>query len=332
MATFIKGAPIAHAAKYKLFKKEGDDHIYVDEIPMKRSFANFGAINSYGRPDAKLMQAEIDTSHDDYGNNGPNYGTASWSNVSPLTKIVNGEKKYYFTITGQLIMFYDVTAPSDNVDFEATLYCDNNNIHNVKFQGLTMESVTENNVTKDYVMAQINDEKIPVYDITGRKDYWEQVWTSEIITLHCVKADYKHTDFLLIEALTNDENGNCVGIFSNEDDTGIAYFYSKPSDEYFISGGTSANELGGLKAGGYLTADQIKAHAPADAKYVVFCSHIETLYGQEDLVTVGGIFFNLGDYPNIFTKGEHKVVVKAIAGGEPFIDSEYSDAETVIID
>lgn len=330
MATFIKGAPIPHAAKYKLFKKEGAEHIPVDEIPMKRSFANFGALNSNGRPDAHLIHTSLDTSTDDYGQPTPNYGTASWSNVRPLTKIVNGEKKYYFSITGQLIMFYDIASPADAVNFEATLYCGNNNLQNVKFQGLTMESVTENNVTKNYVMAQINDDKIPVYDITGQ--YWELVEPSEMLTLHCAKSDYKYTDFLLIEALTNDENGNCAGIFSNADDTGIAYFYSKPSDEFFISGGTSANELGGIKAGGYLTAEQIKTHAPVGAKYVVFCSHIETLYGQEDLVTVGGIFFNLGDYPNIFTKGEHNVVVQAIAGGEPFIDSVYSDATKVTVD
>lgn len=317
---YIKGNKVKNAVRYKLFKKSNDTYYDVATQEILQIMDIAGTIGSNGSP---AETASIC----------PSDGSVT---ITPITKTTGDGRVHYIKVSGEMRVTMDDTIGSlpgnemtYEVPFEGTL--------NVSSSAATSFSYTTAMTKKGtgiYLTTSLGD--IKVYEIGTTIIDSVEVYGGSIL-VYGAHTQYRRTDFIPIESLTDDLYNACVGVFARDEQEILAYkiaFYSEIGYSTFLKGVTYADIVTKFGAGKqYLTVAEIKqlAEDTPTAKYVIFSSHTGTGVedSNSDYVSIGNIYFPLfRGYDALSGDGPHTLVVKAIGDGTFFADSEYSEPVT----
>lgn len=184
-----------------------------------------------------------------------------------------------------------------------------------------------------YLETTLGDVK--VYDL---KQYsaTEVAFYDILLYVYGAHEDYKRTDFIPIDSLTDDLDGYCVGAFSASSGLeGLYYkvaFYETLDYSSFVVGAVFGDKDGIEINKEYLTVQDVKnilTNYTTDwqekAKYVIFCSSTAKTAGNdsgEDRVSVGTSYFPLWKKYDALTNGGY-LAVTATGDNVFFADSEF---------
>ena len=226
---------------------------------------------------------------------------------------------------------------SSNVPFQGIFYLDEPDTVSFSYTGLGYDIVSS---SETYGWAYLDSSvgKIPVFDLKDTSVI--ALSLADVVTVFYADLKYRHTDFIEIDALTDDiydEDNNrvCVGKFDQPTNAATVYKVAFYSDMDY-STCVSARTYEGLKAffgvpqKPYLTAKEVKDLSLAieankdPAKYVIFTSNKPT--SGEDKVSIGIYFPLYGQYDKLVPGSTYELAVKAEGDDITFRDSVYSYA------
>lgn len=265
-------------------------------------------------------------------------------NIQPITEHRVDGKRYLFKVYIPLKVETNEGIITQSVD--GYLYVDSPTLSKpLKATGFSYKDMNEPGSVKSYraLVLETNYGDITLAKIDNKYLYGSVSINSDDghFSIYHAKEEYKHTDFIPLDALTDGlkvnvdgvEKSYCVGKLYNNNgelESGfnpIAFFPDVGSTYvgYYPLGFPDK----------YLTADEVRAMAGelsndvlGEAKYVMF-SAIDngTNENEKALVSVGGIWFTLSKYEKLKDNKKHNLAVRALVanGDELFSDSDYSD-------
>lgn len=265
-------------------------------------------------------------------------------NIQPITRYRVDEKQYLFKVSIPLKVETNEGIITQTV--EGYLYVNEPTLdYPLRAIGFEYGMITEDGSAerKKTILLDTNYGYVTLAKLDEKYLYGSVSINSDDgrFSIYHAKEEYKHTDFIPLDALTDGlkvnvdgvEKSYCVGkLYNNNGELNssfnpIAFFPKMDSDYggYFPSGFPDK----------YLTADEVRAMARelsndvfGEAKYVMF-SAIDngTNENEKALVSVGGILFTLIKYERLIDNKTHYLAVKALTSGEEELqlDSDYSD-------
>ncbi len=340
MATlqYIRGkeghASVPSARGYTLAWKRGENDFVELETKMTRQgFPFSGSISGDG---THISPSEIFTT--------VGVGESSSATITPIAKFTTEGPKYYIRVQGKFNVD-SYQGYSSNVEFSGTGYIDDPDSFEFYYTGIGYSDTDK----KVYLYGKKKstptdiDITIPVFDLSDSSVI--SVSLADIVTVYHADLKYRRTDFIEIDALTDDlyDASNrrvCVKTFEpagNEDPIYKVAFYSEMDYTKCVKTMTyeAIKLFFGTTAKTSLTAAEVKSLAQAlpagttPAKYVIFTSSKPT--SGEDQVSVGIYFPLYGQYADKFGAAEppYELVVKAEGDNITFNDSEYSTEDKI---
>lgn len=368
MATYyyVKGDPVQNAQGYELWKGskktenvEGQnievfvpsDNGKIETQEILKQLVIPGAIGENGKPAERSQTCFLN----------------DIKTVYPVTELTEEGYVHYVRVSGHMNIHSEM-APIMHVPFQGKYYIDKSYIvdNNGKFspvefmatglsvkkpEGATKASIYLSAILLGGISNLDIKQDIKVYGDIDRIDNLYVEIDSSLTpmgdveydyVLYSAHEDYRRTDFIPIEGLTDHLRGHvfdpenpyyyCVGAFHNDGNAIGAYkiaFYDGMAYSTFKAG-LRWNETDFQYP--YLTKreiENIRNDEAPDAKYVIFSSSRLNEEGEEDdndFVSVGGVSFMLTN--NAQVQAGDILGVKAKGDGTFFADSDFSNPVT----
>lgn len=324
---------VPSARGYTLAQKLSDGTY--KELETKMTRQGFPFAGSVGGDGTHVPPSEIFTT--------VGVGESSSADVTPIAKFTTEGPKYYIRVKGKMnVDSYE--GFSSGVEFSGVGYVDDPDAFEFYYTGIGYDEETK----KVYLYGKKKsnptniDITIPVFDLSGTSVI--SVSLADIVTVYHADLQYRRTDFIEIDALTDDlyDDNNrrvCVKTFTPDGSETPIYklaFYSEMDYTKCVKTMTYAQlkHYYGNADKPSLTAAEVKdlsTRVPtgtSTGKYVIFTSRKPT--SGEDEVSVGIYFPLYGQYADkLVGEPPFELAVKAEGNDITFKDSQYSTIDQI---